>query len=430
MTRLRRMGKPLEQRRTAGKPPLLLAAAILFLYLFSTWASRNYYLDDAFIHLRYAENFLRTGTFYFNEGQLSFGASAPLYMMAISATGSLFFREHWPFLVKSAGIIFHLAGIILILWYAFSATGSDCFGRRVSMIAGLGLMLASPATARWLLDGMETALGLFCAAGTAAAGSRWFVMKSRPRAPEVIATVVVFSVTCCLRIDFIIYTLVATALVLLNRRPARTLVLILSILISICFYIWIFHTTGSIDPESALAKRLGGPDPGWIIDFGIAMAAVSPFWLVGAVLLIILGARQGLPSRQRVFLLSGAVPIAAVVCWGVLTGQKVQGARYFVPAFGFAWIFLLRSLTLLDIRKVDTFQLKSVQMIVLAALILSCVHVAVIYKPLSRVLHEHAFHLPERLKGPDRLIGARDVGLIGWYSGARMLDLVGLVNGR
>ncbi len=54
------------------------------IYAAAGWAMRGYITDDTFIHLRYAENLCQLGEFSFNPGQLTYGATSPLWILGLA----------------------------------------------------------------------------------------------------------------------------------------------------------------------------------------------------------------------------------------------------------------------------------------------------------------------------------------------------------
>ncbi|MCB1886340.1 MAG: hypothetical protein KDH20_01925 [Rhodocyclaceae bacterium] len=65
----------------ALKLRLPLALAV---FAWAGWAMRGYITDDTFIHLRYAENLLRFGEFSFNPGDATYGATSPLWIFGLA----------------------------------------------------------------------------------------------------------------------------------------------------------------------------------------------------------------------------------------------------------------------------------------------------------------------------------------------------------
>ncbi|MCK4775853.1 MAG: hypothetical protein KAT30_13740, partial [Candidatus Krumholzibacteria bacterium] len=50
---------------------------------------RHGFTDDGFIHIQYANNIIERGEYSFNPGEISFGTTSPLWVMALAALGTL-----------------------------------------------------------------------------------------------------------------------------------------------------------------------------------------------------------------------------------------------------------------------------------------------------------------------------------------------------
>ena len=65
---------------------LILAVAVHVALLSTLWGG---FTDDGFIHIRYADNLITRGEYSFNPGEVSFGTTSPLWVMALAAIGKL-----------------------------------------------------------------------------------------------------------------------------------------------------------------------------------------------------------------------------------------------------------------------------------------------------------------------------------------------------
>ena len=127
-----------------------LAVSILAKAWISFGVTHFVLVDDAYIHLRYAQNFVHLGELVYNPGEAVFGLTSPLY--SIVATGITALSG--PF-VEQAVTFLNLA-----LW---SATGW-MIARRLSIharLATLAVFLFWPSFVDNQLLGMETALFVF-----------------------------------------------------------------------------------------------------------------------------------------------------------------------------------------------------------------------------------------------------------------------------
>ncbi len=122
---------------------LLLAAAGL--------ALRGYITDDTFIHLRYAENLLRHGEFSFNPGEHSYGATSPLWIFGLA----LLLRLGVPALSAP----FVLGGLsalltVVLAWKMLRRLDLPPVWRAVVLL----LITGDVWFLRWSFSGMETPL--------------------------------------------------------------------------------------------------------------------------------------------------------------------------------------------------------------------------------------------------------------------------------
>ena len=72
---------------TAGTPGWERRAALL-LFALGVLAFRTAIMDDTFIHLQYARNLRHAGELAFNPGEPSLGATSPLWVLFLAATGA------------------------------------------------------------------------------------------------------------------------------------------------------------------------------------------------------------------------------------------------------------------------------------------------------------------------------------------------------
>ncbi|MGD9547149.1 MAG: hypothetical protein AB7V45_06295 [Candidatus Krumholzibacteriia bacterium] len=127
---------------------LLLAAAVLAAAGFFL---RGYTTDDTFIHLRYAENLLERGEFSFNPGERSYGATSPLWIFGLA----LLLTLGAPPLL-AAWLLGALCGLLVVL-LIWSMVGRlelpPAWGAAVLLLAAGDVWFL-----RWSFSGMETPL--------------------------------------------------------------------------------------------------------------------------------------------------------------------------------------------------------------------------------------------------------------------------------
>jgi hypothetical protein len=114
------------------------------------WVARYYYLDDALIHLRYADMLRENGFLTFDGVHPSYGTSSILYVALLTAAGGI---VHSLFLPKVLSVTGYVALLGLTLRGALKAGG---IARNLWFL--LLIVLASLMAVRWFTDGMETSL--------------------------------------------------------------------------------------------------------------------------------------------------------------------------------------------------------------------------------------------------------------------------------
>lgn len=421
---------PSPAQATAGFRWVWLAWIILAACaLFASVTTRQCILDDTFIHLRYALNFDRTGRVSYNPGQPGSGTSSFLYMLILSAVGRGVAQPHWPMMAKLISVAAYGACLAL----AISLIPRDAAGRRSPwLILALAFMLAVPSATRWMQDGMETPLAVSFALAAVAAARGWRRRAGRASAGETLCTALLLSLPCLLRVDGAFATAGATILCLLRWRGRSALTLLITVaILCLAWMLIVRHETGSIVPDTAIAKRMGHFFPQFLEQFSRVMLTIAPLWLAGVALLWIdaLGVRLK-RGEAWIAAFAGSLPILATVAFGTAVGQYIQGARYFLPMLAFAWgVWLLymgeRS------RAGDPVGVRSIEMALLAlALAASVVHAGFAQARMSRSFARWEFNDAAELHRPGVRVLAYDIGNLGWYTGATVLDMSGLVNGR
>lgn len=399
---------------------LLVWAATLLAFLVGAFTLREHLLDDTFIHLRYVENLSRDGELAYNPGEPSFGTSALTFVLLLAKVAVWLPREGLPAFAKSLSVLWHAGVLGLLAWRTWSLFRQRATSAALSLSA-FALAVALLPSGRWLEDGMETSLAVFLSILAPLASLR-IARNEATRGWQTILCGLAAAAPGCLRIDLLPISLAALGLAVWpSWKKTRSLAFLgawaLALLIAMAS---LYATTGHIASDSALAKQAGHIEPLFTLSFLYSMLTVSPVWLLGAA-----GLLWALRTAQkRTTAALGLLPIAAVLLAGTAVGQFIHGARYFLPALGFAWIVSSELLTK-DVK------VRNQQAWVMAALGVSVVHAVVLAKPIWRVTRTAELHL-EALSEVDEatVLAAHDIGRLGWYTKARVLDLAGLVNGR
>ena len=318
---------------------LWLVLAVLAWTAIALFVLRHHFLDDAFIHLRYAHNLLDKGMVTYNGTLADFGTSSPAYS-ALLSLGSIFSRTTLlPKIVNDAVFLVVLSGAVFLF---LRSHGS----RRVLVGASL-LLLVSPFCLRWTTDGMETGLVVLTSIVIALA-------SFSARLPAVLMFAIGAFATL-LRIEFLMLIGIGTVIQVLRYLwprlarvggPAagasgRSIPWSLSMLLGGVFAIGVLYLVfGHVLPDTAIAKRPRDPH----VDIAGTLRAVayvhaaSSMFGVGLLVLWLSSFALALWKVRGPALLSLLVVNAAMVVLlgGIaVTNQAIQGIRYFVFLYAF-----------------------------------------------------------------------------------------------
>ena len=208
------------------------------------------------------------------------------------------------------------------------------------LAVALILVFASPTSQRWLQDGTEIGALVAAAVACAWAVDRW--LSAAPTSERVLLLGVAAALPAILRIDAApigVATLLAARA--LDRQAwapalATTLALVLPI------WAWTHLTTGSwsvvpLQP-GALATEVGATAWRWPADLVHAALWTNPWWIAGALALLVFVTRPHALRRVAVF---GLLPLFASVWFGWSGGNAVAATRGALPALAFAWAVAL-----------------------------------------------------------------------------------------
>ena len=418
-----------------------LAIPILTLWLI-VWIVLSWpgIMDDAFIHLRYADNLFRAHFITYDGVHPSYGASSLLYVYLLAFFRAFTSSPNLPRAVSSCAHLLLFAGLVLL--FARAIPRESHLARLLGLTALI--LFVAPSAVRWLDDGMETGLSLCFVALLC-----WvtFRQSTRPTISglQYLTFLALGFFTVLLRTELMLlcglsFVLLAsqslfapnnTAIPNQRLRATRNgshlllggLLALTLIRIKMHFLLPDTALAKSIDhtPWSstlvAAAKVLGGA-----LSFGAGMLL---FWLL--TILLIWRAR-GL--SVTVLLANSAFPV--LLALAVLRGQQIQGARYFAWAFTFSILWNILDLGRISPSPAEKRPGSVLVYVFLAFLLLALPLESMALYPMlksrSALLHQFEANHLDRVEGKTGI--AVDVGLIGYFSRADICDLAGLVNGR
>jgi hypothetical protein len=383
---------------------------------------RDAIMDDTFIHLQYARNLRAGGEIAFNPGEPSLGATSPLWMLLLAATGAG---------VTLARVLSVAAGAGAVL--AFGALASRSISSPSWALAATVAWAGSLWLVRHAPNGMETTLAV-CLALYA------LVLRARTTRARAIGSGAALAGAILVRPEI---ALLAPLLVLDDLRSsagrARAAFWIPACAIPcMAWGIFAHQATGQILPDTLRAKS-----GGWNLD--------PATWMR------VLRREGGILAWGHAVELAGIV-VAAITSLRVVTFRDALSRAWRSPLAAYACfsILLVKLYAAIDLQVQPRYLLLVTPCLVLlgfkawhatlggrarAAAAICCASLAagafwgvLRVLPATRdfaagvrlVLEPMAAEI-ERRGGERTLVATPDIGVIGYYSRARILDLGGLV---
>jgi hypothetical protein len=417
------------------------AVPVLGLWL-ATWILLSWagVQDDAFIHLRYADNLFRTHLITYDGVHPNYGASSLLYVYLLAFLRAFTASPNLPRVVSSCAHLLLAAGLLILF---FRSTPRDS---SLARLLGFTLIfiLVSPSAIRWLDDGMETGLALCFVAVLC-----WVTFRQSTHSavtPSQYLALVAFGLfAVLLRTELILLCGLAFAILTWTRlfvsnhaersnRRFRALLdgshLLLGGLLALAFIRLKMH---AFLPDTALAKSDGVADwYGALYVTGKVFAGALSFgagmfllWLLSVFLTL----RAGRLSTTTLFP-NLAFPVLFALA--ASRGQQIQGARYFVWTLFFSILWNIFELSRVPTGHRLQTQNNTLAFCFLALLVLALPFESRMLYPMLRdragLLKQFEGNHFESLQGKRGV--AFDIGYLGYFSHADICDLAGLVNGR
>jgi hypothetical protein len=427
---------------------------VLFVFWLAFWLYRTRYamLDDALIHLRYADNLHQLHMFSYDGLHPNFGASSLAYVGLLSLLRGI---TTGPLLAKITSVIAYLTLIVTVAVFALRLRAALVTR---ALAYGMLLCLLSPMAIRWLTDGMETGLVILAVLVLAWLADREVHSPalSVSRALLMVAAGFLFVL---LRIESLSLIALVSVMIFLGRENAtaadgshpsplpaalRCLPLPLGALLAALLVRVYF---GTLLPDTAIAKT-GAPSLG-IAHAGLQVIASSFVLGIGTLLLWLLSAvcswrayrisrTTGTPPGLYVWVsLIANVYFPLVLSLACIRGQRIEGVRHVLWIFEFSLAWNILQLARWDRSHEDVQLMRKpfVRKAVYAVAIFLALLLPVDWVFAQRVMDERAqlflkmqdsdFHLFQ-----DKVVVAADIGFIGYFTGGEVCDLHGLVNGR
>ncbi len=424
-----------------------VVAGCLFAWLcLWIWLSWPYSLDDALIHLRYADHLLHQHRITYDGVHESFGTSSLLYVSLLAALRLLWTSPLLPRVVSSLAYALLFSALATTLYRSLSRAGKP---PQVLWLIGIALLavMVQPSAARWLNDGMETGLVFLDALG-AVFLLRQMLRREHPTPPFLAAAFLYGLLTVLLRIELLLLVgcvslMAALETALSPPSPERLapragnglLVAVLPLTGGLTAVCLVFLTLHALLPDTALAKAFGSS--AWDQTFRMTAVTVASSFSFGAGLLLLwVGSFVALLvfDRVRAADLCANALFPAVLLLSASRGQQIQGIRYFgwTLFFPLLWNLLRTAESPRRGSRSADLALSLLAALVLAALIPAAVWESRTFYRLfqGRGSALNAFRA-ESLHGLEGKLGiAEDVGFIGYFTQGNICDPYGLVNGR
>ncbi len=413
-------------------------------WIYLSWAAIQ---DDALIHLRYADNLYLYHFVTYDGVHPDYGASSLLYVAILAALRGL---TASPDLARAVSSVVH---VLLFVGLACAFGFRLPKAARAARLAGIVLLilLVMPSAVRWLDDGMETGIAVSLVSGLAWL-IHWRLERLEAREEEIshsryLAMAVLAFLSVMLRTELILLCGISFLVLAFGNRAAangraqgwRSLLrdshLLLGGGLALCV---IFATMHVLLPDTAIAKSHGlshwfnpihdtAITLGGAFSFGLGMLG---FWLLTLLLVVLHAGRLKLATAlANIFLL-------VVLVLASLRGQEIQGVRYFAWTLFFPIVWNILELARVAGPGAASKWTGSRGLLVLSAfLVLLAVEAPFEVRAMHRVLT----HRSETMRSfeaqhldvlRERRGIASDIGYIGYFTGARICDLAGLVNGR
>jgi hypothetical protein len=405
---------------------IVFSAVMAVLAAIGCYLLRFHFLDDAFIHLRYAENFNELGKVSYDQAVTSYGTSSLGYMLVLSLASILI---HGPILPKLVNLVIY--GVLF--WFVM------CFflrrhGTQQALAGTCLVLLVSPFALRWLTDGMESSLVVVTGVLLAS--------KALDQRTPTWVLILLGAVAVLIRVEFLFVLGLAS-----GGRALRAVGLSIRLAANhrsdwICWaapvaggliglgVIWMVF--GHVLPDTAVAKQVRGADFnlfGTLADVGKAHVASSFLGIGGFLtwLVSFLTAARGDKTNDRIAVLGVNTGFLVFVALLAISHQSIQGIRYFFFLYSFliAWNVGLISVALPKLRAWQTVLAVAVAG---AWLAFDGYIVSNISGGRSQTYQTFAHSNLAALRGQPGV--AWDIGFIGYFSNGTIWDVHGLVNGR
>ena len=444
---------------TSFKPQQLLVAGALAVGAFACIAlcraafqangAFGFPLDDPWIHLQFARNLREYGSYsYFANTMVTSGSTSPLYTLILAA--GLFFTANEMILSYALGIGFFVAGAFVL-----SRIGDQLFKDRPILMIGAVLLFLSEARLRWAaLSGMETTLFVLLLLLVwhlyIIRSSRWLGVAAGLllwTRPEAVIFFAALAADVCYDRFWVRHSSSRKRSPDEGLRDHRWLLQSLGIAAVFCVGYCAFNyiLSDSILPNTYAAKikYYGGGRPGFA-------SAVFAFLTRGHMPVLASLAFIGLVETVWNIVVRARQKYLVPVLWGIglyaAYAQKLpflyQEGRYLMPVLPVVIILGMRGIEILILKAATILPPlrhpkagATVAGAICGILVVQCVIGA--WQKGGNYIEQCGYINDRQVKTANwirdnlpasAVIGTHDVGAIAFYSGRRVVDMVGLVS--
>ena len=141
--------------RTSRRIICLLWCGVALLALIARLLPQPRTIDDAFITFRYSRNLVEGQGFVYNPGVHTLGTTTPLYTLLMAAIGALSGSGLYPWFALYVNALADAVNVVLLAWLAYRISRRSVLG----VVVGLAWAL-HPYSVTFAIGGMETSVAI------------------------------------------------------------------------------------------------------------------------------------------------------------------------------------------------------------------------------------------------------------------------------
>ena len=161
--------------RTPRRVTFLLWCAVALLALSARLLPQPRTIDDAFITFRYSRNLVEGRGFVYNPGVRTLGTTTPLYTLLMASIGALSGSDLYPWFALYVNALADALGAVLLAWLAYRISRRLVLG----VVVG-GAWALHPYSVTFAIGGMETSVAILwmlaAASAYVARRERWMAV--------------------------------------------------------------------------------------------------------------------------------------------------------------------------------------------------------------------------------------------------------------